>query len=249
MAVEFNAVTDYLKWTSVGIAGSNKRTLLMWINFSIASFPAVFHPVFSLRNTANYSSGTNTDEMLDVYYSGDSAGVGSFSIGYSSTLSGVNAVLTNNYSGTSLSGWKHIAITIDGTSITKYPVLYVNNTVIANPTPVSGSGRTYNTGNNFDLYINAAVASTANTDVEIYGSVCLYNRVLSTSEIADAYANKLAVPTTTGLAFAAQLQGCAGDVGDGGTLSSSNTVANITNGVLGVPNGTVVFRQDAKLTY
>ena len=247
MAVECNAITDYVKWTSPGFGGSSKRTLLMWVNFNITAGASIFHPIFSMANLAGSSS--DTTEWLELEIDSDtvSSGFGWPNITYKGLASPFYTTVTNHYNKVSLSGWKHIAITVDGNSPPIYPVLYVNTTLVTNPTPVSRT--TYNSGGSFDLHLNYGSISSANSDVIQYGSICLYNRILSTAEIADAYSSKLAIPNTTGLVFAAQLQGCAGNVGDGGTLSSSNTVANITNGVLGVPNGTVVFRQDAKLTY
>lgn len=76
-----------------------------------------------------------------------------------------------------------------------------------------------------------------------YFSLCIYDRILSASEIADAYASKLAIPTWRGLVFAPQLHQ-RGEVGEGGTLTASHTIADAVSGALGTPSGSPLHKQD-----
>lgn len=138
-----------------------------------------------------------------------------------------------------------LAVTYDNSSTSNDPIIYVNGasqTISESSAPLtSGAIATAN-------YINLSTTGTNSFDGTLR-SVCIYNRILSASEIADAYASKLAIPTTRGLIFAPQLWGCAGGVAEGGTMAAGNTVADTVSGALGVPSGSPVFKGDTVLTF
>ena len=80
-------------------------------------------------------------------------------------------------------------------------------------------------------------------------SVLVYNRILSASEILDAYNSRLAIPTYKGLVFAPLLVGAKGLQNfDGATLSASNLLIDEINGITGTPSGNPVGRADTLLT-
>ena len=138
------------------------------------------------------------------------------------------------------------AATFDFGSVSNTPVIYLNGSSVsisATVTPVATGTRPA------DGNITSSVV-TANRGIigTIYNTL-VYNRILSASEIADAYASKLAIPSYRGLIFAPQLWGCAGGVAEGGTMAAGNTVADAVSGALGVPSGSPVFKGDTVLTF
>ena len=129
------------------------------------------------------------------------------------------------------------AATFDFGSVSNVPVIYLNGSSVsisATITPVATGTRPA------DGNITSSVV-TANRGIigTIYNTL-VYNRILSATEILDAYNSKLAIPSWRGLIFAPQLW----SVQDGAVLGSSNIVRDLVSGAAGVPSGSPVGRGD-----
>lgn len=137
------------------------------------------------------------------------------------------------------------AATFDFGSVSNSPTIYINGSsvsVSATVTPAA-TGTRPSDGN-----VTSSVV-TANRGIigTIYNTL-VYNRILSASEVADAYASKLAIPTYRGLVFAPNLMGAAGGAVDGSTLGSTNYITDIVSSARGTPSGSPVLRADTYLT-
>lgn len=144
-------------------------------------------------------------------------------------------------------GIRQVAVSYDFGSSGNSPVLYVDGASVAVTTGQAASG-TYRTGTSNSVRVGSFTAGAPSVNGSIMTGP-VYNRILSASEIADAYASKLAIPSYRGLIFAPQLWGCAGGVAEGGTMAAGNTVADAVSGALGVPSGSPVFKGDTVLTF
>jgi hypothetical protein len=142
-------------------------------------------------------------------------------------------------------GRHHYAVTYVNTAGTA-PIIYVDGVSVA-VTTVQNSVGTYRSGttNSFRLGSRSTGAAAMAGTLD---NLLVYNRILSASEISDAYASKLAIPTYRGLVFAPQLW-TRGELGEGGTLTSSHTIADFVSGALGTPSGSPLHRQDSFLTF
>lgn len=239
MSVEFdNTGTKNIKWTAPsGAVGLTQKTVMLWY-YQIAA-PAIFGQLWMVYD----GIGTDADEFSYIQI----PAVASLKIGYAthfSTTDGIwvatNNVLTNG-------AMHHIAVTYDGALTTNDPTIYVNGSSIAiteTSTPVG----TFRSGTNTDMYLASAISG--NNPNGRLNSLLVYNRILSASEIADAYASKLSIPSYQGLVFAPDL--CRGEsvsAFDGAVLGSSNTLRDIITGAAGTPSGSPIGRGDAYLTH
>lgn len=140
----------------------------------------------------------------------------------------------------------HVAITYNRTSTTNDPVFYVNGSlasVTESVTP-SGSARS-GTGSQATVGAYTGQHSFAGG----LHSFCIYNRILSATEILDAYNSRKAIPTYNGLVFAPDLRGAAGGVDEGDTLGATNYIRDRISGATGTPSGSPVFAADNYLNY
>lgn len=236
MAIDFtNSIGQNVNFGSLsGAIGLSVKSLLCWLYIDSASSSAKEAFVIS-------ASSPNEALFLIIDYGNGTGDAGKLTfLQYFTTQNGewysTNDVLT-------AASLNFIGITYDATSVTNDPVIYVNGSSvgITERTAPSGSVRS---GTSSVLYVGGVGPSI---DGKI-ASLCYYNRILSASEIADAYASKLAIPTWRGLVFAPQLHQ-RGEVGEGGTLTASHTIACAISGALGQPSGSPLHRQDAYLTY
>lgn len=153
---------------------------------------------------------------------------------------------TWQYSSAIPTGIVLLCITYDDSSVSNDPTIYINGssvTVVESTTP---SGTL-----NSNTYWSLGDKPAAGAIVSIVGemlSFCVYNRILSAAEIADAYNSRLAIPTYRGLVFAPNLAGAAGGVGDGSALSSTNYIIDPISGAQGTPSGSPVLRAETYLT-
>jgi hypothetical protein len=145
---------------------------------------------------------------------------------------------------------KHYAVTYDSNSTSNNPLIYVDGvsqTVTETQTP-SGAYFTPPASYNFLLGNYYEVTGIPFNGFE--NDFLIYNRILSATEIAEAYNSRLAIPNRNGLVFAPHLSGAAGlTTFDGSTLAAGNTIADQVSGALGVPAGSPVGRADTYLTY
>jgi len=125
-----------------------------------------------------------------------------------------------------------ITISYNGSSTSNTPVVTYNKvsqTVTTVTTPVGSYGTA--DGGLFQL----------GDDIGILYSYAIFNRILSSDEIAEAYNNKLAIPNKNGLIFYPTLIGAGGLQNfDGVTLSASNPIVDSIDGLVGTPNGSGV---------
>jgi hypothetical protein len=141
-------------------------------------------------------------------------------------------------------GINFLAISYDYGSTSNDPVMYVNGSSVAVTEYGTPSG-TYRTGTSN----SARLGGNLSLDGTIYNFL-VYNRILSATEILEAYNSRLAIPNRNGLVFAPHLSGAAGlTTFDGSTLAAGNTIADQVSGALGVPAGSPVGRSDVYLTY
>ncbi len=237
MSVECNASgTKYVKWTAPsGVVGLTAKSVLIWYYHLANQSGGAFF-------TINDGTGTDSDE-------------------YTQLVGGAGAATTLDFLASWTSGpgvWRPttgfltintmflVGFTYDGSSSANNAIAYVNGSSVSVTRIATPSG-TFKTGTGSDFYIGSnGISGTTNPNGRIV-SLCYYNRILSATEIADAYANKLAFPISRGLVFAPDLSGASGGVVDGSTLTSSNLITDIVSGARGTPNGSPVLRADTFL--
>jgi hypothetical protein len=229
-----DTINQGVSWGALSpLQGMASRTLLAWVNFdaySGAHNQIIAYPLY----------GTGSNEYWDFFYQRINTEI----------TTGVAWSTSAGFWGTprpATGGWHHVGVTYNNSSTSNDPLMYMDGasaTVTERQTP---SG-TYVNGT---TTITTTGARTSGTEYPIdgkLGSLCIYNRILSASEIAEAYASRLAIPTWRGLVFAPQLHQ-RGEVGEGGTLTASHTIADAVSGALGTPSGSPLFRGDTHLTY
>lgn len=229
MAVTFtNAGNSYITYSASSVSLVQTRTWLTWLNFSSLTSGTIF-----------WLGGSNLSQELISFFigTGGEANKVVFFANWSGTDGRWSTAITT--------GLHMIAVSYDYGSTSNNPLIYIDGSLAstANTSP-TGSYVSGTTGMNY--IIGGSGSSSTNAEVK---TVPTYNRILSAQEIADAYASKLAIPTTRGLIFAPQLWGCAGGVAEGGTMAAGNTVADAVTGALGVPSGSPVFNGDTVLTF
>lgn len=135
-----------------------------------------------------------------------------------------------------------LGITYDYGSTSNDPVMYVDGLSVA-VTEVATPSGSYRTGTDNSLRIS----DTFSFDGILYSSL-IYNRIMTATEILDAYNSRLFIPTYNGLVFAPNLNGAAGAIKDGDTLAAGNTIRDLISGADGVPNASPVFKNNTVLT-
>ena len=143
------------------------------------------------------------------------------------------------------------AVTYNGSSASNDAILYINGQPVTVTEYLAPSG-TLLTGTNSITYVGAnglTLAAPSYYDGLLY-SILVFNRILSASEILEAYNSRLAIPNLNGLVFAPDLRGAAGLVyPDGSTLAAGNTIVDLVSGTRGIPAGSPILRADSLLTY
>ncbi len=133
-----------------------------------------------------------------------------------------------------------MVILYDGSSTSNNPSVYVNGISQSVTKQTTPSSQMLMTNSRFLLFNrNDSVLKTQTLTGSIY-QICVYNRILSAAEIADAYNSKLAIPSYRGLVFSPQLW----NIQDGAVLGSSNIIRDLVSGAAGVPSGSPVGRGD-----
>lgn len=241
MAVDFDGADDRIIYNPSGALTDDVAniTIMAWVKIDAITTDETPQPI--LRKLT--SGGTNN--VWEMYLLSN----GSYQrlimiLRYTSGVKG------SAYEGTIVSSnWQLLTATAELNTAANPYKLYINGAEVSpylaqdttSGTRRSETGGVLVVGNNF--------GGTQGHD-GLISSVLLYNRILSATEIADAYASKLAIPTYRGLIFAPQLQGAAGlQVFDGATLGASNTIADIVTGTLGVPTGSPTGKADTYLNY
>ena len=231
MAIDFaNTANQRIDYGAVSaIQAKQLRTFVTW--FTIDNLPGAVASLFGYANTAI------TDEHLEFYL--DAANKLNILAGFSTSagLWRYNTALTT--------GLHLLAVSYDYGSAANNPIIYWDGSSVAIVTgaPVG----TYATGTSNSFRLGSTIAGDKSVDMKIHNFL-IYNRILPAAEIAEIYANKKNILTSRSLIFAPSL--CSqGNVGEGGTLAAGNTIPDQINGVLGVPAGSPVFRQDVYLSY
>lgn len=139
------------------------------------------------------------------------------------------------------------AATFDFSSVSNVPIIYINGasvSISATVTPVATGTRPV------DGNITSSVVTANRSFIGTINNTLVYNRILSASEIAEAYASRLAIPTYNGLVFAPNLLGAAGlQVFEGANLGSTNYFVDQISGATGTPSGSPVGAGDTYLNY
>lgn len=145
----------------------------------------------------------------------------------------------------------HLAVSYDGSLTTNDPELYIDGVVQGRTETLTPAGTWPDSGTDYNIFVGGLHdgLGTLGFDGRIL-SFLVYNRILSASEIADAYNSKLAIPTYRGLVFAPLLCGAAGlQTFDGATLAAGNVLKDNVFGFSGVPSGSPIGRGDIYLTH
>lgn len=235
MAIETDASgTKYIKWTApAGVIGLTSKTIMQWV------YPDDLGGGYGLVLIAD---GGGSDEGL-----GMSVQITTGKILYIPGFSTTNGVWITTSAGLTGGAWNHVAVTYNGSATTNDPIIYINGASVAiteSTTPVG----TFKSGTASNLYMGTS-APGGNLDGKV-ASFLIYNRILPASEIADAYASRLAVPSWNGLVFAPNLSGSAGlQTFDGVSLAAGNVIVDQVTGAAGVPSGNPLAVSDTWLTY
>lgn len=230
MAIEFlNTTNKRIDFSVTAVQSLQTKTILAWVDFT-----TITGELFGLSPT-----GASDEEWNVNFFIGGGNRLG-FYTDWSTTQG--SWYTTNTFS----TGKRFLGLSYDYGLAANNPLMYVDGISAAVTTGASPSG-TYRIG-----ALNATrIGSVLTGAPSINGSVlslCVYNRILSAAEIADAYASRLSIPTYRGLVFAPNLMGAAGGVVDGGTLGSTNYITDIVSGARGTPSGSPVLRADTYLT-
>lgn len=232
MAVEFNnSGVKYIKWTNpVGAIGNTAKTIHVRFYYATAGLSQTLFLLFD-------GTGTDTDEYF--YFSTGSVSNLKVQFGaHFSTTDGV-WVTTNNV--LTAGAINDIIVTYDGSSTSNNPSIYVNGISAAITRSIAPVG-TYRTGTGADIYLGDTL-SAGNPNGKIL-SANMYSAVLSSQEIAEMSASKVAIPNWRRLVFAPALW----NVADNATLGATNIIRDLITGVSGVPTGSPTGRADNYLT-
>ena len=221
-------IIDYGQIPLVNAATS--FTVLTWFNlYSLANWEGGANGVIVNNYDSTLANGwsfTTENSVTRLYFLSKSGGgvVGQWYI----SSPGINAL-------------KHVAITYNGSSTSNDPIIYVNGSSVSVTKAATPSGALLLTNCELSLFNrnDAGIAKTQTLKGALF-SVCVYNYIMSASEVSDAYNSKLAIPSWRGLIFAPQLW----NVQDGAVLGSSNIIRDLVSGAAGVPSGSPVGRGD-----
>lgn len=236
MAVTFNDTnTQHIDFGSVsGAVGLTTKSCMIW--FYPTAVTADAQTLFLV-----FESGSSVDDYFPVLLSvgNDTGKIGCASLW--STATGTwkttDAVITANT-------LHHFAVTYNGSSTTNDPIFYHQGASVA-VTELTAPTGTLRTGTASNLFLGDPVFDPITGSIF---SVTYHNVILTAAEIASAYASKDPFHIKRGLVFAPQLWQ-RGEVGNGGTLTSSHTIADAVTGALGVPSGSPLHAQDTYLTF
>jgi hypothetical protein len=235
MGITYDGVNDEVAYSASGTYSNlAQMTICTWV--SITTLDGTARRVISKGNFTSkgwefdvQNNGTTRINSLQWWYQWSGAG-------------GQAGWHANN----SLSTGRHfLCVSYDNTSTTNSPVLYVDGTSVV-VTLINAATTSPSSDAAYSLELGGQPSGGFFAGV-MY-SALIYNRILSATEIVEAYQTKKAVPTMRGLVFAPQL--CSnGQLGEGGTLAAGNTIADMVSGALGVPSGSPTFTQDTFLRY
>lgn len=213
------------------VSGYTQSTHLIWVypTLSMSSGAPFVHQI-SQRGPL---SGSNNGWQLS--YNPNASGQLQLSIHWSTT-DGLWRAPT-----ISINTLYMISVTYDGGGTSNNPAVRYNN-VAKSVTRVTAPVGSYGTDNGNIFYLG--------DDVGIFYAYLIYNRILSATEITDAYNNGLVaspygnyIPSTEGLVFRPNLM-CAKGLSysnfPGTTLGASNKIVDMVGCLDGTPTGTVV---------
>ncbi len=151
-------------------------------------------------------------------------------------------------SGTISTGIHLLCFTYDSGSIANDPLFYQDGTLLTTTEVVAPSG-TVNNWSTATLRLGS-VSGVYESWIGKLLSHNIYNRILSATEIAEAYATRKFIPSLRGLVFAPHLIGAAGlQTFDGATLGATNYLIDQISGAVGTPAGSPIGRADTYLTF
>lgn len=213
------------------LAGLTSKTILfrLWLD----AYPAATATLLRLRNV----DGTDEGFQMDI---GTTGKVGF--VGLTFSTAGLWSATTDVIA---LSTWTQVAVTYNKSSTANDPILYYDSTAITLTKSVSPSGGAVaGTGG---IFFIGGSGATKSVDGKIEG-LCIYNRILTAAEIADAKNCRNYIPDWNGLLFAPNLLGAASlQTFDGATLGSTNYIYDMVSGAVGTPAGSPVGVADSVL--
>lgn len=225
MAIDYSNTAQYMGWGALSsVQNLTNRTIMSW----------VYKDTNVNGTLANLIGTASTDEQWSINQ--DAASGGKFNLLVRWSVSPGQWILDT---ATSTGAWHLMVFTYNNSSATNDPLGYLDGASVTITEAITPSG-TYRSGTDNNQIVGSHIASI---DGRV-ASFLIYNRILSASEIADAYASRLAIPTYRGLVFAPMLWGVAGGADNGDTLGSSNKIVDLVSGSLGTPAGSPVFRDD-----
>lgn len=229
MAIEGTGISaQYIQWTSSNAFNKTQRSMAVWHSLdtnTIDSIPFRFSASGTTRQLLRFSNGGATTVVYDARFS---------------TTGG----LWVSTSGILVTGGLHlIVVTYDGSSVSNDPIIEFDN-VNVSLTETSTPVGTLSTGEN-EIQLLAHPSAFSSIDGKL-PVVFYFDHVLSRAEKDEIWYSKSAFPRLNGLVFAPQLWQ-RGEVGEGGTLTSSHTIADAVSGALGTPSGSPLHKQDTYL--
>lgn len=233
MAVDLDGTTSgqFLAYgDATAVEGLTTKSVLFWLyqdTYKASRFVSI------LSNSGALTTSEREDVVLNNV-DGQLAYVRNYT-----TTNGLWSTSTNPFTTGAL---HHGAVTFSDPTV----IFYANGAALTTTINIAPVG-TLRTGSSDNFAVGGVGGGAFQIDGRIY-SYLVYNRVLSAAEIAEAYASKLAIPITRGLVFAPQLW-TRGEVGNGGTLTTSHTIADFVSGALGVPTASPLHAQDPYLTF
>lgn len=237
MAVEFGQSGSYLEYpAAAAINNVTPITVMMWWKPTAFMASGFSNTLFSKQNHSASPSG------WELAYYGNAANLKlRWAVGWSGN-NGIWDVLSLTLNAGT---WYHLAVTYDKSLTTNDPIMYVN-----------GTSRTVTeilapTGTADDESAQTLHISELGVSNSAYGNVAaalIYNRILSASEILEAYNSRLAVPFRRGLVFAPNLCQPTPGLLTGAALTAA-AFPDMIAGAKGTPTGSPLFKGDDLLTF
>jgi len=237
MAIKTTTDGDYISFGALPqITNLQKKSLLAWIKIDVDN-------TNSRRFVFQYGTGSNELYTLRTTKIG-----GVLHVGFEQNWSGGGGAWYGDGI-LSVGSLYLLAATYDSGSSSNDPVLYLNGApqTVTEAAAPSGS---LNAGTTTELRLNSLFPGNTNVATTTQLIAPIYNRILSASEILEAYYSRLARPSLRGLVFDPLLVGAKNvQTFEGAVLAAGNIVTDQINGARGTPNGSMVGLGDAWLTF
>lgn len=236
MGLHFSNTSDQrVSYSVSGAFDISQKTYLAWFYDDDGSEGDLCGTIAS----SGADNGADNGDFILYNYNNGLVDIGKFT--FFSFWTGNNGVWRTTNDVFSVNTRNHLAITYDNSSPSNNPILYAQGNSVSVTTDSAPTG-SRQIGTNSVVRIGAVRAGPASPK-GFLASFLIYNRILSASEIADAYNSRLLIPTYNGLVFASNLCQPGTTVSDGGTLSGS-VFPDFVSGVWGTANGSPTFKQD-----